>query len=121
MSQEDIRISEIQANTHIARGQENRKMAETYLRLSIQAILKPWVIHCIPIFIIGRRSVVNNRASFLEIMRKVVSHRRSRYYGPLSFRQPEFLYIQPGLRRSCGSSSNRQFDDSSRRWTDQKS
>ncbi|HXL72886.1 MAG TPA: nuclear transport factor 2 family protein [bacterium] len=75
MGQENLRVGEIQANTRIALGQENRKVAEAYLTAmrtrNIQALghtLHP------NLQVIGPTDEVHNRSSFLATMQRVVPH-----------------------------------------------
>jgi hypothetical protein len=75
MGQEDMRVSEIQANTRIAQGQENMKVAEAYLTAmhtrNVEAMgntLHP------DLHAVGPAGEVHNRASFLETMQKVTAH-----------------------------------------------
>src|ERR1700733_6722044 len=75
MSQENMRVAEIQANTRIAQGLENAKVAEAYLTAihtrdidAIGSTLHP------DLHVIGPTGEVHDRTSFLETMRKVVAH-----------------------------------------------
>jgi hypothetical protein len=75
MDQEDIRVSEIQATTRLAQGRESSQVAEAYLKAihtgNIEALgntLHP------DLHVVGPKGEVQNRASFLETMRNVVTH-----------------------------------------------
>ena len=75
MAQEDISVSEIQATTRISQAQENSKVAEAYLTAmrtrNIEALGSP--LHP-DIHVVGPAGEVQNRTSFLETMRNVVTH-----------------------------------------------
>lgn len=75
MSQEDIRVSEIQAATRVAQGRESSEVAEAYLTAihtrNIEALgntLHP------DLHVVGPKGELHNRASFLETMRNMVTH-----------------------------------------------
>jgi hypothetical protein len=78
VGQEDISVSEIQANTRISQVQENSKVAEAYLAAmrtrNVEALdntLHP------DLHVVGPSGETHNRASFLETMRNVVTHLES--------------------------------------------
>jgi hypothetical protein len=78
VSQEDIRISEIQATTRLSQSQASGKVAEAYLTAmrsrNIEALgntLHP------DLHVVGPAGEVHNRASFLETMRNVSAHLES--------------------------------------------
>jgi hypothetical protein len=75
MNQEDIRVSEIQAATHIAQGRESSKVAEAYMTAihtrNIESLGN--TLHA-DLHVVGPAGDVHNRASFLETMRNMVVH-----------------------------------------------
>ncbi|HXL73434.1 MAG TPA: nuclear transport factor 2 family protein [bacterium] len=74
MGQEDIRVSEIQANTRLSQAHASGKVAEAYLTAmrthNIEALGK--TLHP-DLHVVGPAGEVHNRASFLETMRNVAT------------------------------------------------